>query len=244
MAGSKKKHVVPREDKWKFNRRRKGDDHAKNCNDGYMLPKNKETRNVHHVLCVCVCQDKAMPEGFTQDDKSFVKCCLANTEWDINGGGNNIGLPKKWAYIRYPEDDGADKWGNLPCHQVDHNIYITEVISWMERYVWNKMKNASKEKKCEYLEGKKVAKLFDAGSKKWKGFLKERGEKYGGTKKSLDYCLHGERNNMLNDNNWHVPFSMCPTPSEIPKRKKPKLRKNEKRLVSSDRDELLKMEIR
>lgn len=242
MAGPKKKHVVPSEDKWKFNRRRNGDKHARNCTDGYIRPKNEGVLNIHHVLCICVCHDTAMPESFTKDDKDFVKLCLANTDWDINNGGNNIGLPKKWAYIKYPNDSGDCKWGKLPCHQVDHDLYITEVIGWMEKNVWNKMKNASKKKKCEYLEGKKVDQLFNDGSKEWKAFLNKRGKKFGGTKASLDYCLHGTKNEKLNEKNWRVPFSM--SPAEIPKRVKPKLRKGRKNLVSSDVDELLQKEIR
>jgi hypothetical protein len=215
----KKLHVKPIEE-WKFKRNRNGDEHARNCADGYFLLKGQipNVLEIHHVLCVHACSDNTFKE-FTKDEKDFIHVCLGNTDWNINAAGNNIGLPRKWAYVQDPAN--LTGWGKLPCHQVDHNRYLATVNSWMTENVWRKMTSAEEAKKCEYLEGKNVAKLFDAGSDRWKKFLKARGKQKGGAKNCLDYCMSGRKDDADLNESWNVPFSMEPNEDAIPKRAKP-----------------------
>lgn len=218
---TKKKLHVKRLSEWKFKRERNGDEHAQKCTNGYIEPK-RQTHNmleIHHVLCVHACSDAGLL-NLTKDEQDFIHVCLGNTDWNINSDRNNIGLPRKWAYVTDPEN--LTGWGKLPCHQVDHHRYLDVVASWMISNVWNKMRSAEEAKKCEYLEGKNVAKLFDKGSDHWKKFLKNRGKAKGGTKVCLDYCMSDKTDDADLNENWHIPFSMSPYESAISKRMKPK----------------------
>jgi len=107
---------------WLFKRNRNGDEHVKNCSDGYCAPKGRNMLEIHHILCVHACSDDTFPEDITDDEKKFIYACLAISDRNINSGDNNIGLPKKWAYVL--DGKSLTGWDGLPCHQVDHDIYL------------------------------------------------------------------------------------------------------------------------
>ena len=212
---------IPPPSKWKFKRSRNGTEHADHCEDGYVEPKNKK-RNVleiHHVLCVDACSNNSFPTDLSDDDVEFILICLANTAWNINAAPNNIGLPRKWAYVDDPSN--TTKWDGLPCHQVDHNLYLDTVSAWMTKNVWKKMTSASKKEKCEYVEGKNVAELFELGSSEWKKFLTTRGKNRGGTMACLSFATSGATKPKDMNDHWHVPFSMSPDEEAIKTRVRP-----------------------
>ncbi|WP_437292913.1 hypothetical protein [Sorangium sp. So ce426] len=214
---------------WKFKRHRDGDKHEKNCSDGYyrtltIRDGTEKTRGerrvteIHHVLCVHACSDETFPPTFTQERIGFIHKLLAITDWDINGSGNNIGLPKKWAYVLDPGN--TTQWGGLPCHQVDHDIYLDALELWMAENVWDKIEENKQQKKCEKMAPESVKELFECGSIEWKKFLKKRGTDHGGTKACLDYCLTGS-NDPAKESVWHIPFSMACPESDVRRRVKP-----------------------
>jgi hypothetical protein len=85
------------------------------------------------------------------------------------------------------------------------------VEKYVTKQIWDKVRKSKKEKKCEQLQGEKLADMFIAGSKKWKGFLKARGSSEGGTKACLYYCVNPPPKGTvteMNDSNWYIPFSM------------------------------------
>lgn len=210
---------------WKFKRNRNGDEHINNCSDGYYrvrtMGSGKSARfvaEIHHILCVHACSDATFPGSITKEEIDFIHKSLAITDWNINGTDNNIGLPRKWAYVL--DTSGATGWDCLPCHQVDHDIYLYKVEEWVTENVWNKIKANKKDEKCENMDPESVKKLFDTGSKRWKALLKARGVKHGGTKACLDYCLKGEED-ASKESVWHIPFSMAFPESDVRRRSKP-----------------------
>jgi hypothetical protein len=222
-----KKHMeIPSEKEWKFKRNRNGDEHVGNCADGYFNPKGlvPNRLEIHHILCVHACSDATFPASITDDEKTFIYVCLAISEWNINGKENNIGLPKKWAYVM--DGKNTTGWDGLPCHQVDHDIYLRNVASYVRTEIWDKVKKAKKAEDCEELTGENIAQHFIDGSDTWKKRLTKRGKKYGGTKACLDYCLDGKQGPMA-DSNWYVPFSMA-VPDESDARPRAKLKKLER----------------
>jgi hypothetical protein len=214
-----KKHMEDPKD-WKFKRNRNGDEHINNCSDGYCSPKGDEPRSleIHHILCVHACSDATFPERITDDEVKLIYACLAITDWNINASDNNIGLPTKWAYVRYPNGNG---WDGLPCHQVDHDLYLKDVQTYVRDEIWKEIRKNKKKKACEEFTGQNIAEYFNTGSDEWKTFLKARGNLYGGTKACLEYCTSGEPRPGINDDNWHIPFSMAPNEAEARKRAKP-----------------------
>ena len=194
---------------WKFKRMRKGNEHIDNCTDGYCKASGFKINvlEVHHALCVHACSDSTFPTTITSDEKKFIYACFAISKWDINASGNVIGLPKKWAYVL--DSNGSTGWDGYPCHQVDHDLYLKAVEVYVTDKIWKKVKKAKKKEDCEKLTGDNISSKFVQGSKDWKAFLKTRGQKYGGTKACLRYCLEGMPDAIL-DKNWHIPFSMAP----------------------------------
>jgi hypothetical protein len=219
------KHLVVPEGQWKFKRQRKDRTHIEACNSGYdkaamgHVPRWLE---VHHLLCVHACSDKTMGDL----DKTYIKACLAITDWCINDHtyevpkpeSNLIGLPTKQAYV----EDPTAYWNLLPCHQVDHDIYLDDVNTYVTEQIWKTLEQAQDEKACEELEAKNIKALFTTGCKKWRAHLVERGSVPFGTKASLDYCFEPEPHPIINDQNWHIPFSMAESKTDIRQRVKPK----------------------
>jgi hypothetical protein len=203
-----KKHLEVDESKWLFKRKRKGRTHIDACALGYKVTGHNQ---VHHALCVYACSNSTFPKGLTDDEFAFIMLCLAPTDWDINKEPNVIGLPLKTAYVSLPDDPG---WDKLPCHQVDHDIYLKDVNSYVTDQIWTAIKEAQEAEACEQLDGKTIQALFNTGSKKWRGFLVKRGSTNGGTKAALAYCLNPPPPGTatpFNDSNWYIPFSMGST---------------------------------
>lgn len=211
---------------WKFKRARKGDTHIKNCKSGYSAT-SSATENkieVHHILCVHACSDDTFPEELTEPQKVFIYACFAMTEWDINSGDNNIGLPRKWAYVKdRPCPTGAGTWDGLPCHQVDHDLYLKTVMGYVKNSIWKQLLRGKKLKACEKITGQNIATLFNNGSTKWRTHLTTRGsgaESDGiTTKKAIDYFesfkAKADKNgpattpDPVMEAKWHIPFSMA-----------------------------------
>ncbi len=215
-----KKHLEVPEGEWKFKRQRDGDTHIKACTSGY--PKaamGNEPRwlEVHHILCVKACSDSTFPDDATPADITFIRSCLAISDWDINAEPNTIGLPTKQAYV----SDFTVAWNLVPCHQVDHDLYLKEVEVFVKDKIWKSLKKAQDEKACEELTPENIAGKFTAGSRLWKVLLIVRGKLQGGTKACLDYCASGQPNPIINDQNWYVPFSMAMNKGTIRPRVKP-----------------------
>lgn len=258
----KEKHMTDPAD-WKFNRNRKGDDHIHNCDSGYLKGPSSATEGaqlvlgertsparivyggkarsiveVHHLLCVHACSDATLPEGVASDaaKREFIRKSLAITDWNINCRDNNIGLPRKWIYVIDVQNHTG--WGKLPCHQVDHDMYLNSVKDWVTTEIWNKMLQNKTDSNCENMQGSAVVKLFEKGSSTWRKHLNKRGRKYGGTKASLDYCIEGPQD-PVREANWYIPFSMAELESEVRPRAKPPIIKG-----SVQRKNLLAMEIR
>ena len=216
-----KKHLEVPENEWKFKRQRDGDKHITACASGYpkaAMGKTPRWLEVHHILCVHACSDATFPGAATPDDVKFFKSCMAITPWDINAEPNTIGLPTKQAYV----SDVSAAWNLLPCHQVDHDLYLTKVEEYVENKIWKSMMKTEEQKACEEVTPENIEAKFIQGSKVWKAFLTIRGKLYGGAKACLEYCASGQPNPIINDQNWHVPFSMSPDPTAIRSRVKPK----------------------
>lgn len=217
--------------KWAFNRNRKGRDHIDNCDTGYPKEPSQITyrgkpRNVvevHHLMCVHACSDATLPEDVKNDETllDFIRKSLAITEWDINCGHNNIGLPRKWIYVI--DTANNTKWGKLPCHQIDHDRYLATVEQYVTAEIWEKMQQNKKKGNCENMKGEAVVALFRKGSKEWRDFLVARGTQFGGTEASLKYCLEQETIDPVREETWYIPFSMAEA-SEIRPRVKPPLK--------------------
>ena len=219
-----------------FKRNRNGSEHADNCTDGYIQPKGKSPSwlQIHHALCVHACSNVTFPQSITEAQRTFIEACFEMTEWNINGPDNNIGLPCKWPYVEDP--DNGTGWDKYPCHQVDHDLYLTAVETYVTEKIWLELLNAQEEKKCEEIKGENIAHYFNTGSSTWKDMLKTRGQSYGGTKGCLDYCVKGTAAPLElvgNEEKWYVPFSMAPSEDEARERvKPPKLEAGEKLNIS------------
>ncbi|AKT40382.1 hypothetical protein [Chondromyces crocatus] len=237
MSGKKKHMPPPDELNWKFKRHRKGDTHIENCSDGYKPTDRGSERfksggkqrficEVHHILCVHACSDATLPRGITEEERKFIRNTLAITDWDINAGHNNIGLPRKWAYVldgdetKRANSGGLSDWNGLPCHQVDHDIYLTKVKEWVTVNIWNKIRANKSAENCENMDPESVQNMFKKGSDRWRALLKKRGSAFGGTRSSLAYCASSQ-SDPIKEATWHIPFSMAIPESSIRKRQKP-----------------------
>lgn len=190
--------------------------HITNCSGasptGYLT---QNYNQVHHILCHSCVQDSAI--FVTGTDKTYIKKCIAMTDWDVNNTKNIIGLPLKNAYP--PDADGGKysehaKWDKLPCHQHDHNPYYTQAVkTWLHDKIWSTLKG--KVNNCD-VSPKSVAGLLDDSSKHWQDFLVDRGKEHDGTK----YCW--DERNKSKKAHWYKPFSMWPGGlATIPKRSAP-----------------------
>ncbi|EYF06840.1 hypothetical protein [Chondromyces apiculatus] len=234
MAGKQSEHMKPPDEAhWKFKRNRDGDKHIKNCDEGYYAPtvvfkhggKVRNVREVHHVLCVHACSDATLPVKIEAADKKFIHDSLAITDWDINAAANNIGLPRKWAYVLDTDatlkvPGAPNEWDGLPCHQVDHDIYLDKVEEWVTENIWNKIRANKSAENCEYMKPEAVKNMFERGSRMWKALLRRRGMLHGGTRASLEYCQSGKEDPAKEDI-WHKPFSMAMPEGDIRRRNKP-----------------------
>jgi hypothetical protein len=192
---------------WKIKRHRKGMEHADNCSTGY---RRWFYSQIHHIVPVTCMQDGSI-EGTleTKEQLSFIRKCLAITPWDINKGPNNVGLPIKRAYYLLKTEPAKKAWDKLPCHMVDHNIYIKEVSTKLFETIWSPLIDDRDE--CN-IEPKSVLTQLRTASRNWRTFLRGRGSSHQGTK----HCWE-ERLNI--PDTWYIPFSMAPgTP---PKRQAP-----------------------
>lgn len=201
---------------WKdFNRKRRDTDHIDNCTTGY---RKKKKSQIHHILSISSLADSNLPKA----KRSFIRACMKVSKWDINKAENNIGLPLKTAYLAYERASSkqkADKsWGDLPCHQYDHNpYYVDDVIDYLTKHIWDKLKAQKKKKKCEKVKGKAIQSDLDTASTHFRDFLNNRGSGADGkgSGKSALYCWDN-RDTMKST--WYVPFSMTkvPTPRSAP----------------------------
>jgi hypothetical protein len=191
-------HIPADELTWKCKRHRNGDEHANNCTTGYRV---KDECNIHHVLSVTCLQDKNMPPAQLE----YIRACLKITDWNINSGDNNIGLPMKSAYANY--ENGAVKppvvaWNGHACHQTDHDLYIGEVIDKLKIDVYDNLEAAKKDKNCEIINAKAIEDQLNKISSHYRKHL---------TKKSRAKILDcwNKRGTLAT---WYIPFSMATAP--------------------------------
>lgn len=240
-------HKTDPED-WLFKRQRNGMEHRDNCTEGF---RKLAIAEIHHILCVHACSDANMPA----DAVDYIHKCMAMTTWNINSGANNIGLPKKWAYVNAVDQAAtiadrtkglagkaaldatfaADDWDGLPCHQVDHAAYLTAVEDWVLKNIWNKLQKEQKAKNCKTVNGRNIATMFDNGITEYKGFLKSRGQKYGGTRHCLAYSVKDDGAHLplvtsqgkwsCGKKTWYIPFSMEPVEKNVRERRPPQVGK-------------------
>lgn len=187
-----------------FFRQRTQDGHIKNCSTGY---RDKGRSQIHHLLCVTCAQDKNLPKA----KKSVIRECMKVTTWDIDKPPNVLGLPLKIAFYQWEKSVKNKKkinpWknGKLPCHQVDHGMYIDDCKDKCTELVWNKARLVKKSKKCDDLKGKSIAEDLKKVSRYFNKFLKKRGTTCGGTKKAWT--------NRDTQVDWYFPFSMASSPT-------------------------------
>jgi hypothetical protein len=192
---------------WKdFKRQRQGDTHIEHCGSGYYKPSCRvrlgRFRQIHHIVCVSTVQDGYISETLTDpNDLSFIKKCLKITKWDINAAENNIGLPLKKAFFVKPNDS----WDNLPCHQIDHDIYTEAVKNSLYYNIWSKLLQDQEE--CN-IEPVSIQAKLNRMSDKWRQFLEKRGSGKDSGGNNAKTCWE-HRNGKLK-NIWYIPFSMDP----------------------------------
>jgi hypothetical protein len=167
----------------------------------------------HHVLPVTTLQDGNI--NVDDDVLQYIHNLMAATTWDINEEPNLIGLPLKPVYMSAdrainnnkalseltgldPQQGAFGALPDLPCHQIEHNIYIDKVVDYLHRTIWKKLKAP---KPCtdqsECLKGR-----LDAASKKFRKWLQARGKQ----EKGAAYCwFHRDE---IPDS-WYIPLSMC-----------------------------------
>lgn len=230
---------VPEIKESKFNRQRASTETMRgNCTTGYTFTQGEGAAGqsqYHHVLPIETLQDGSIdPQG----KLDFFHKCMALTEWDINKGSNLIGLPTKDIYLandRSHADEShlgkpatswltqlrnvASEFGmfgvlpDLPCHQVEHNMYNEEVIKYLKRQIWQPL---AKEQEACKVSGENFAGQLDSASSHWRQFLVDRGASHGGAA----HCwMH--RHDKGYDQFWYIPFSMNPG---TPRKSKPPAR--------------------
>lgn len=217
------KHRPKAERKWACERHRHGKDHETNCmknspaNQGYT--KSGECQ-IHHILSVSCAQDSKMPPA----KRPYIRECLQITDWNINAGHNQIGLPLKEAYRKYEKlsvKPSVVGWDNLPCHQTDHTpLYLNEVVDKIKLDVYDPLNEAKDSKKCWVVDPHTIKKELEGVSDFFRGELGIRGRRGpgpGGTK----YCWDHRD---LHPNDWYLPFSMAINP--VKRKPLPKSKKN------------------
>ncbi|MCP3143936.1 AHH domain-containing protein [Pyxidicoccus xibeiensis] len=177
----------------------KTSNYAKNCNTGF---RTKPYCEIHHI--VCLQSVAARVEQYNPGLKDYVEACLWVTPWDINDSNNLMGLPLNFQYRM--SDGTAPK--NMPSHQVDHNTrggYREEVSDYLKENVWNAL---TAKKKVHDVDVKRLKDELDKASTTFRGRIKVRGTRQGGTKK----CWQ-KRFDKAYKALWYHPFSMALRPN-------------------------------
>lgn len=182
---------------FRIRRSRNGQEHITSCNTGYY----NDTRwfmQIHHILPVSSLQDAYIDKQLkSEDNLRIIRFCLGETEWNINASHNCIGLPLKLAFVgRNPK-----RWGGLPCHLVDHNLYTDHMHKDLNKNVWQPALRQNV--KCQF-ERDSLEPQLRGRSDFWRGWLKARGAQQGGTK----YCWRNRHNPEMKYK-WYIPFSMA-----------------------------------
>jgi hypothetical protein len=185
---------------WLIKRDRKGDDHiTANGSKGYAV---KGYSQIHHIVPVTCLKDGTINQTVTKANEfQFIRCCLAETDWDINAKPNTVGLPLKNAFYEKKRLPQRKAWNGWPCHMVDHDLYYKDVSGYLQENVWEPL--LEERKKCVF-DPKSVLSELNGASDHFYAFLKDRGSNAcGGTMVCWD--------NRLNPNlagTWFIPFSM------------------------------------
>lgn len=171
-----------------------------NTTSGFVVGPGKNWE-AHHVLC-----NHAVEGRVIEKNKEYVEDCLWITDWDLNNGGNMIGLPTN---RQYRQSLGAIPL-DLPSHQVDHNTvggYTEECKEWLKINVWDTLL----EKKDNHeIDAKDIKALLEGGTTTFLAKIHLRGSRKGGTKHCWDrrFPAHAEH-----VDGWYHPFSMAKKPS-------------------------------
>jgi len=209
-------------EEWDFKRARTKK-HIEQCNTGYYKSTAHDVIEIHHLLCVHACSDKTLPEDLTEAQQTFITACMAATKWDIDEKENTIGLPLKWAYIRDRPSKGRPGWDNLPCHQVDHDNYLTSVMNYVTNQIWKDLLKGKELEKCKKMKGENLAAKLTAGSNRWRTHLEDRGsgsesggvstydviEYFENFKTKADKYGPATKPDPNMEANWYIPFSMA-----------------------------------
>lgn len=226
-------------EKNKFNRQKASSEtYGKNTKKGFLFKDAKSGKSAlrsenHHILPVEALQD---PNIKPQSHLEFINQCMAITKWDINESPNMHGLPTKKPLEdadRYSSplplsftdsaklalskkairDAAAGKFGalpNLPCHKFEHPSYSTEVMNYLKKRVWEPLCEGIKP--CE-VNPKNLRKALNGASKRWRGWLVERGEEG----KGAAYCWINRWDDPAIEHTWYRPLSMAPEPRACPR---------------------------
>lgn len=156
-------------------------------------------KEIHHVV---PCNAVAMRHyDYLAAKKKYIENCLWVANWDINNNGNLYGLPLKEQY----RSTGADRPSNLPCHNVDHPKFSTEVRDWLKINVWDALNS---NQKIHKIDVQNIVSTLKRGSKVHLAFLRGYGKRSGGTRYSWSM-----RNDPTHIMVWFEPFSMSATPA-------------------------------
>jgi hypothetical protein len=169
----------------------------------------------HHMVCVS-------PVTTQLTTKKGIQSVIAQTVWCINNKKNMIALPLwghtvMWYCTITAEDDdtatdmisdlikkrrGEPAFADLPQHDWDHNgngRYTSEVDADCLKLAKQVAESGHK------LKGQDLTDKLDALSNKYKGILKARGNRCGGTHAAWK---QGQKDP---ESNWGQPFSMAST---------------------------------
>jgi hypothetical protein len=123
----------------------------------------------HHLLCLCAVADR---QAATPKDTQELNDALFITKWNINEAKNMLGMPQKKKYMetygnieKMPASAQAAAWNgatpnkgsvpaNIPAHNIDHDMYITDVKKYLQENIWSKFQSQGKkhDKDAAYLE--------------------------------------------------------------------------------------------
>ena len=148
------------------------------------------------------------------------------TDWNINEELNMIGLPQKKkyreAYIKIEKMKAnlqAAEWAktgtdqkavpaDLPAHNIDHNLYTDEAVTYLQDNVWSKFKKGGKthETRAKWLK----TELEKASGEFQKRLLNRGARRKGGTVAAWQKRF----NTKPKDEFWANPFSMAAAPTK------------------------------
>jgi len=177
----------------------------------------------HHILCICAMGDRT--DGTDSKLTQELDDALYGTDWNINEKLNMIGLPQKKkyreAYIKIEKMKPAlqaAEWAkagtdqkvlpaDLPAHNIDHNLYTDEAITYLQDNVWSKFKTGGKthETRAEWLKTQ-----LENASKEFEKRLLNRGAR----RKNGTVAAWQKRFKKPKDKFWANPFSMAAVPTE------------------------------